>query len=69
MKYECTNCGYVGYNLASDGSRDNDNVCPNCDSHATNPIRENTPHDKFSDPEGDMESIDNYYDDMGSGMA
>ena len=67
MKYKCNNCGWTGYNLVSGGGRDGEPVCPNCKSERVEKINENTPYDSFSDPEGDMR--DNYYNNMGSGMA
>lgn len=69
MEHKCNGCGWTGYGLASDGSRDGEPVCPCCKSYRVEPVEETTPQDRFFDPEGDMGSIDDYYNDLGSGMA
>jgi DNA-directed RNA polymerase subunit RPC12/RpoP len=58
MKYKCNNCGWTGYALASDGSRDDESVCPDCGSHRVEEVKERTLYDIFYDPEGDMEDDD-----------
>ncbi|MBU1727867.1 hypothetical protein KKA39_00975 [Patescibacteria group bacterium] len=69
MKYKCNDCSWSGYGLASDGGKDGESVCPSCGSKRIEPIKNKDVSDNFSDPEGDMDSIDDYYGDIGSGMA
>lgn len=60
MKYKCNDCGWTGYVLASDGSRDCESVCPHCGSCRVREIEEETILDSFSYPEGDMWLDDDY---------
>ena len=69
MKYKCNDCDWIGYGLVSDGKRDCESVCPHCGSYSVKEIKEQSKYDNFSDTEGDMYSIDDYYDDFGSGIA
>lgn len=57
MKYKCKNCGWVGYQLVSDGSRDDESVCPKCGSNNINTIVEK------------LEDTNDYYSSIGDGMA
>jgi len=67
MKYKCNDCGWTGYGLASGrGANLYESVCPKCGSIHIEKVEEKN---NFSDPEGDMGSIDDYYANIGSGMA
>ena len=70
MKHKCNDCGHIGYNFISDGSKEGDLLCPKCKSRNVKEVvdRKNS-YIAFSNPEGDMEPIEDYYSSIGSGMS
>lgn len=57
MKWQCNNCGWVGCT--------HDGECPECSSTELEEIKTN-PLDDFYAPEGDLGSMDEYYNNLGS---
>lgn len=52
MKYKCKKCDWVGYQLVSDNSRDDESICPKCGSYYIEVVTE-----KYND-------TNDYYDNI-----